>query len=542
MLDLVKYDAIGRSMYVFTPEGEKRTAYENTYLTILREDASEESALKIMELPGFKALCNEQRIVVGFPNPLEGGWNYALDPNGADDLHELRVMQDKFSSLAGMFDYGKLHPMNYAKYFVGVGTGASMLNTLAAIDPVAIAGILTVGGVMCEAALDRAVSSPVPALLADCCIDAEKYFVTASAAAQECSANGLRLYRGKVNPTQLVMALDGEKELTGELLQKAWDELFSKVRRPNTSIYGDIEPREVKKDYTYVVHIDDTCLGDNDGLGHTWFEYIPESVRENPEKKVPLMIFGHGGSDNPAEAAQMSGMHRVGEKYGFITVYPWSGEKWGWNIDMVKSMPDDVAYIKALIEYMKRTYPIDETRVYLSGFSNGSAMIQVFAMQYPELIAAICPNDTRWCQQREVLPFEIAGAKKLKYDYRMPVWYIYGGRDMEYPVVRGSGQQVQYDFWKHYNNIEIKTTPYEPDPSGVGVPGDSIEVIYPCAEHPEHRYTIHRFFTQDETPQNYYNYILMHSKGHECAPADAEMGWNFVSQFCRNPDGSIGNV
>lgn len=45
----------------------------------------------------------------------------------------------------------------------------------------------------------------------------------------------------------------------------------------------------------------------------------------------------------------------------------------------------------SLIEYMKQTYPIDETRVYCSGFSNGSAMVQVFAMVHPEIVAAVCP-------------------------------------------------------------------------------------------------------------------------------------------------------
>lgn len=544
-LTLKEFGSIGRSMYLFTPEGELRTPYENTYLTILRESGDEDSVRAIMALEGFEELCNEQRIIVGFPNPLEGGWNAALDPSKHDDLSDLYQMQDEYSTLAGMVDYSKMHPMHYAKYFAGVGSGATMLNSLVAINPTNIAGILTVGGVMCEEALKKAIPAVTPALLINSDKAAETYYVNSCNAAPEKNESGCRVYRNAINPVQFVIAEDrSDCTLTGELLQKAWNELFSVVRRPNTSLYGDIEPRLMKKDYNFAIHENECILGDNNGMPHTWFEYIPSCVRENPPKKVPLMVFGHGGSDNPAEAAQMSRMHDVGEKYGFIVAYPWSSTQWGWNIDMLADQPNDVDYIYALIKYLVGKYPIDETRVYTSGFSNGSAMMQVFSMVHPEIVAAICPNNTRWCQQREVRPFELAYLKKAQYDYRMPVWYTYGGRDLESPVVRGSGQQTQYDFWKHYNNIAFKPTPYgdNPDPSGVGVPGDVIEEFSPCARHPQHKYTVHRFFTQDAEPKNYYNYVLMHGKGHDCAPADAELGWKFVSQFCRNPDGSTGSI
>ena len=50
---------------------------------------------------------------------------------------------------------------------------------------------------------------------------------------------------------------------------------------------------------------------------------MPDSVKSMPEgTKVPLMLFFHGGSDNPEEAAEMAGFHEIGEREGFITVYP----------------------------------------------------------------------------------------------------------------------------------------------------------------------------------------------------------------------------
>ena len=164
---------------------------------------------------------------------------------------------------------------------------------------------------------------------------------------------------------------------------------------------------------------------------------------------------------------------------------------------MVEDQYDDVAYLYALIEYMKRTYAIDETGVYIGGFSNGSAMSQVFAMMNPEVIAAVCANNTRFYQDRNTFAFAIAGKKKLEYDYRMPAWYTVGTRDYEYSAVRGSGQQVQYDFWKSYNNITCKPIPYidEPAGCGVGVPGDVIEEYYPNPRYPRKRITVLQVYT-----------------------------------------------
>ncbi len=85
------------------------------------------------------------------------------------------------------------------------------------------------------------------------------------------------------------------------------------------------------------------------------------------------MIFYHGGSDNPTEAAEMARFHEIGEKEGFITVYPWGSNRCSWNIFMNEEEMDDVAFSEALISYMTVHYPVDPSRVYLSGFSNGAS-------------------------------------------------------------------------------------------------------------------------------------------------------------------------
>ena len=131
--------------------------------------------------------------------------------------------------------------------------------------------------------------------------------------------------------------------------------------------------------------------------------------------------------------------------------------------------------------------------------------------------------------------------KKRTFDYRMPVWYTYGGRELSYPVYNRSTQQKQYDFWKMYNHIPIRPTPDKahPHPCGCGVPGDSAEQLHPSETHPEHTYDVQRFNTEEPDRMNLYNYVVMLGKGHEIAPMDPELGWRYVSRFRRRADGSL---
>jgi len=536
------FDDIKRSMYMVVPDGEPRTAFKNTFITILRDDASEESVKQIIADCGLEAYVERNRFILGFMNPVGGGWNFGLDPFKKDDMSDIKKMQSVFTS---PFTNGGWHPMNDAKYFIGIGSGSSMVGSFVSNEPADVAAILTIGGKLDKAALAGAKNAATPAMMVGSDQSLLDYFAAGCGAELE-SNDGVRaVYRSKINPAaQIITYKSDADKLTADIVAKMWTELFSRTRRPNTSVVGDPETRLVLSDYHFEYHLDDPCLGDNNNLPHTWFEHIPQSVLDNPGKKVPLLLFSHGGSDNPEEAADMSRWYMIGEREGFISVYTWGSDKNGWNFDFTDDKPSDEAFYLALIDYLVKKYAIDTTRIYLSGFSMGSAFMQAFALAHPDLIAAIAPHNTRWCQARESKPFMLSAVKKLQYDYRMPVWYTYGTRDMEYPVVRGSGQQVQYDFWKFFNNITVRPTGYgdHADPSGCGVPGQKIEVIYPSATHPDHKYTVNRFFTNDPEPKNYYNYVLHHGKGHEVAPEDSELGWQYISRFSRNPDGSLNEL
>ena len=166
-LDLIKYDEIGRSMYVLYPDGDRLSCYENTLITILRENDGEEEITALLANTDFCELANKQRFVMLFPNPVKDRWNWDLDNAQRDDLAELIEMVRLFNYQPDMNDCGIYHNMHNARYYIGVGTGASMLHTLAACNPVNVAGIFTIGGKMSEKAKEASVGAAVSAILWD---------------------------------------------------------------------------------------------------------------------------------------------------------------------------------------------------------------------------------------------------------------------------------------------------------------------------------------------------------------------------------------
>ena len=532
-LFLKELKAEKRSAWLFYPDMPNRSEIKVCSITVVRPDASEESVHRLLKA-GLEQLAQEKHLILCFPNPEEWGWNQ--DGYQEADIRAIAAFQEAMNrkddepvpvNEKGIPTYEFMqstwHPMNDTHYYIGIESGASMLAAMMALRPQNMAAMVLVGG----------------------CGERLKDYV--------CRANGIEapgktdaegIYKNPVNPACQVAVKKEKTEVDKAAVYQMWEELFSKTRRLNTSVYGDCADRTDLTAPGFEWFVNNTEI---DGTPHTWLVHVPTTVR-NGQKKVPVVFFYHGGSDNPSEAAEMSRFHEIGETEGFITVYPWSTNRAGWNMELLKDQSDDLAYCKDLILYMREHYPVDPSRVYLSGFSNGAGMAQTVAMIYPELVAALGHIDSNWpgvrygrveVDYQTVEPMRIALEKQQERQIDMPVWYTYGTREASAPVCRGCSQQHQYDFWKQFNRIEIKVTRELEDPllPEHGVDGDTSETLYPDPQYPDRYYTVQRFF--NAKGQNYYNFALMHDKGHEVAPKDAQLSWNYMKQFRREKDGSV---
>jgi polyhydroxybutyrate depolymerase len=145
--------------------------------------------------------------------------------------------------------------------------------------------------------------------------------------------------------------------------------------------------------------------------------YLPTSY--SPDAAMPVVVFLHGGGGNGEQTqttacsngdlADEHCLHAVGEREGFITVYP-NGtggrllrEVRTWNAGggapdfactsgrACEAGIDDVAYLNALLDELGREFNVDVSRIYFSGFSNGAAMAHRVGCEMADRVAAIAP-------------------------------------------------------------------------------------------------------------------------------------------------------
>ena len=178
------------------------------------------------------------------------------------------------------------------------------------------------------------------------------------------------------------------------------------------------------------------------GWMREWYVYVPEQVKQNPGKPVPLVFAMHGYTCSAEIYCGNSEWYKVADKHGFILVHPTATPSTieattvasspdnvalpAWNfMHTAPNGPDELLFFHTLLEKVCTDHAIDRTRVYATGHSHGSVMTQVLAMTMPEVFAAAAPCSGVLFQgfgmDIRVLP-EIHNRK----DCPIPIW-MFGG-------------------------------------------------------------------------------------------------------------------
>lgn len=137
-----------------------------------------------------------------------------------------------------------------------------------------------------------------------------------------------------------------------------------------------------------------------DGMKREWYEYVPQGM-EKQTRPLPLVVVFHGRGGNGQSFFDITDMSVVAQERGFIALFPtadiyqirpegyrgvriWNGEYNGTPID---SMP----FVRAMVEDVKKRFPVDKSRIYACGQSSGGHMSVCCAFQAPDLFAAVAP-------------------------------------------------------------------------------------------------------------------------------------------------------
>lgn len=120
-------------------------------------------------------------------------------------------------------------------------------------------------------------------------------------------------------------------------------------------------------------------------------------VPERHEARAPLLVLLHGYGSDHANVERHLGADALADAHGVFVALPDGtmdpkGARF-WNASDAccnfHDLPvDDVAYLDALLDDALVRYPIDASRVYVAGFSNGGFMAHRYACDRAERIAA----------------------------------------------------------------------------------------------------------------------------------------------------------
>ena len=129
-------------------------------------------------------------------------------------------------------------------------------------------------------------------------------------------------------------------------------------------------------------------------------EYIIyQPILENTSGNLPLLIALHGGGGTNQQLIKHTNhrFNQLADSEGFYVAYP-QGLKKGWNDGRndlrqfaSENNIDDVGFIRKLIQQLKVKYNIDESKVFVTGISNGGFMSFRLACELRNEINAIAP-------------------------------------------------------------------------------------------------------------------------------------------------------
>lgn len=112
---------------------------------------------------------------------------------------------------------------------------------------------------------------------------------------------------------------------------------------------------------------------------------------------VPLLVVLHGGGSDPAGIERATGFSALADRERFVVVYPeatGAGGGRSWNAGFccgkaAEEVVDDVGFVLRVVEHVSERLPVDRSRVYLVGYSEGGMLAHRIAVEETRELAGL---------------------------------------------------------------------------------------------------------------------------------------------------------
>ncbi len=513
----------GGSFYIYTPSKTNHrfvmSPMRNSVVYIYPDVpyASSDEALLGMQKNGLVDLAEENSIYLIAPNPVAGGSWSEKDFGLYQDIQEW-LYGGRGEVL--FFTQNEVRATSNLTYVAAEGSGATWVNDVLASgdNGKRVAAVLTFGGTVSNPSKK---SLSIPAFLAGCSTDAVAFYKSLNGVDTEQETG---VFINSSFPLKKVIVKNSKAAFSKKIIQQAWDDLFSTTARFNVDGAAVLTPSVFylnerlnceKLGITRVEHLNEKLA---DGTEAIWYDYIPSSVSADMSKKVPLVIAFHGKDGDPEDIADSAGWAAKAAEEGFILVapdYPDQG-----------ITSENNSIVLQILDYALETYPVDESRIYLTGFSMGGVMSGFVGLQNPDKIAAVAiMGSTGYYDDAFV---EMVESDKADND--LPFLLLIGKKDMLNISMDAAGSPVigniypgSIDLLFKYNELGDAAKDYAAYPYW-GFATDDWKTVEDKGLH----YDISFLNKNGKTAAEF---VLFEEAGHTHADYYATIGWDFLSQY-----------
>jgi len=238
---------------------------------------------------------------------------------------------------------------------------------------------------------------------------------------------------------------------------------------------------------------------------------------------VPLIVAMCGTGHDTRKDAQDMGWIDKAQKEGFIVLAP------NYNNASTYSETDTIA---SVIEYIIQNYPVDKTRVYSTGFSNGGAMSVALCRDYPQLFAGIAAFG--WM-------VDMPDKNDVYATYDMPFQLIQGTK--EYTSQTDSGAMaIMRDEQQALRALFLMNEMIEESPNYMSVPYWGYKADKTStSEFDGIKWSFSNFYKNGYSSP-FAQLVLIENADHILNKYEAEVAWEFLKKYARNEQGKIINI